>query len=52
MSLETLMLLRSILARQSLDVGAEGFRGLAPQVVAALDELDAAITQAQDATRT
>lgn len=50
MSLETLLLLRSVLARQTLEVGAEDFAPVARQVLAALAELDDAIEQAQQAT--
>lgn len=47
MTLETLLLLRQILASQSLSVGADDFRPVARQVLSALDELDEAIRQAQ-----
>lgn len=47
MTLDTLLLLRTMLTKQSLQIGAEDFRPVARQVLTALDELDKAITEAQ-----
>ena len=45
MSLETLLLLRSVLGRMTLEVGAEDFTSTAKAVLSALAELDKAIEQ-------
>lgn len=47
MTLSTLLLLRRVLVAQQLHVGDDGFRDAARAVLAALDELDAAILLAQ-----
>ena len=46
MSVETLVFLRDLLARQTLAVGAPDFSDTARRVLAALDELDAALAEA------
>ncbi|MBA2559632.1 MAG: hypothetical protein H0V07_07020 [Propionibacteriales bacterium] len=44
----TLLLLRDLLHRQQLQVGADDFRDTALQVIDALDDLDAAIANTTD----
>lgn len=46
MKLSTLLLLRDLLHRQQLQVGADDFRDTTLRVLDALDDLDAAITNA------
>jgi len=47
MSLETLLLLRQILAQQTLSVGAEDFAQVSIRIATALAELDHAIEKAR-----
>lgn len=51
MTLETLLFLRDLLCNQSVAVGTEGFKENIQIVVQALDELDAAIKEAQAASQ-
>lgn len=51
MTAETLVFLRDLLARQTLAVGAPDFPVTARTVLAALAELDDALTAAGDTTR-
>ena len=48
MSIETLLLLRQVLGRMTMEVGADDFAPLAERVLVALRELDEAIAAAQD----
>lgn len=48
MTLETLLLLRQVLTAQQMSVGSEDFRTAAKAVMTALDELDAAIKEAEN----
>lgn len=47
MSIDTLLLLRQVLATQTLTVGADDFTAVAERVLVALRELDEAIARAQ-----